>query len=146
MEELFENLTDGNITEVKTVLASVIMALALYQLALIAVGYGKVRTRFLKSGSASFAHRATGDAILPLAFLVALLCFTFLDLDELADETRLLIHAIAGTATIVVLVVKVVLVRRSRGAHRALPFTGFSLFALLAVTWYTSAGDVLIGG
>ena len=32
MEELFENLTDGNITEVKTVLASVIMALALYQL------------------------------------------------------------------------------------------------------------------
>ena len=36
--------------------------------------------------------------------------------------------------------------RQRAGDSDALPFTGFSLFALLAVTWYTSAGDVLIGG
>jgi hypothetical protein len=41
MEDLFDRLMRGNVTEVKVVLASVAAALAVYQLALIAVGYGR---------------------------------------------------------------------------------------------------------
>lgn len=58
MEELVQDLTRGNVTEVKVVLASVVAALACYQLFLMAVGYGKVRLRFLDPGPAAFADRA----------------------------------------------------------------------------------------
>ena len=71
MEDLIENLTRGNVTEVKVVLASVVLALAAYQLVLAAVSYGKVRPRFLESGPATWAHRVSGDTILVLAVLVA---------------------------------------------------------------------------
>jgi hypothetical protein len=56
MEGLIEELTRGNVTEVKVVLATVIVALAVYQLALAAVSYGKVRPRFLESGPATWAR------------------------------------------------------------------------------------------
>ena len=49
MEQLIDDLTNGGVYEVKTVLASVAAALAVYQLVLIAVGYGKLRPRFLGS-------------------------------------------------------------------------------------------------
>ena len=61
MEQLIDDLTFGNVYEVKTVLASVAAALAVYQLVLIAVGYGKVRPRFLGSPAASLTHRGPGD-------------------------------------------------------------------------------------
>jgi hypothetical protein len=38
VEDLFADIARGNVTEVKVVLASVVMALACYQLVLIAVG------------------------------------------------------------------------------------------------------------
>jgi hypothetical protein len=40
MEDFVDSLTRGNPVEVKTVLASVMFALAAYQLVLAAVGYG----------------------------------------------------------------------------------------------------------
>ncbi len=40
MEELLQTLTGGNVTEVKVVLASIVAALAVYQIVLITVGYG----------------------------------------------------------------------------------------------------------
>ena len=71
-----------NVTEVKVVLASIAMALAVYQLALIAVGYGKLRPRFLSSGPASKAHRASGDAIVVLLVLVAAMCIGYFGFDR----------------------------------------------------------------
>ena len=53
MEELIENVTRGNPTEVKVLLASAALALAVYQLVLIAVGYGKLRPPFLAARPAS---------------------------------------------------------------------------------------------
>lgn len=53
----------GNVTEVKVLLTSAAAALAVYQLVLIAVGYGKLRPRFLDAGPAANAHRASGDTI-----------------------------------------------------------------------------------
>ena len=40
MEQLIEDVTRGNVTEVKVVLASMILALAIYQVLLAAVAYG----------------------------------------------------------------------------------------------------------
>ena len=53
VEELIESVTRGNPTEVKVLLASVALALAVYQLVLIAVGYGKLRLPFLAARPAS---------------------------------------------------------------------------------------------
>lgn len=133
MEDFFETVTRGNPTEVKVVLASVALALACYQLLLIAVGYGKLRPGFLTGRAASFSHRAIGDAL-----VVALMCVTLFGFDD--DAT---LHVVAGSALIVVLAVKVAVVRATRGSSRALPPLGFGVFALLALTWATSAGEFL---
>jgi hypothetical protein len=45
LEDLIDTLTRGNATEVKVLLASVALALAVYQLVLIAVGYGSCARR-----------------------------------------------------------------------------------------------------
>ena len=62
MEDWVDALSRGNVAQVKTVLATIVIALALYQLALMAVGYGKLRLPFLKPRAVSFSHRAVGDA------------------------------------------------------------------------------------
>jgi hypothetical protein len=138
VEDLFADMTRGNVTEVKVVLASVVMALACYQLVLIAVGYGKVRLTFLGSRPASLAHRAVGDAIVVMVVVVALMCLSYFGFGE--DRS---LHVIAATALLVVLALKIAVVRWWHGLGRLLPFLGVSVFGLLAVTWLTSAGDFL---
>ena len=49
MEDFVEQSSRGNVEEVKVVLASVVAALAIYQVLLMAVGYGKLRLPFLAS-------------------------------------------------------------------------------------------------
>jgi hypothetical protein len=63
VEDLIDTVTRGNPTEVKVLLVSVALALAVYQLVLIAVGYGKLRPPFLAASPATRAHRAVGDTI-----------------------------------------------------------------------------------
>lgn len=81
MEDLVESLARGNVTEVKVLLASVALALAVYQLVLIAVGYGKVRPPFLDAGPATRAHRASGDAIVVLVVVTAVMCLSYFGLE-----------------------------------------------------------------
>lgn len=70
MEDLVESLARGNVTEVKVLLASVALALAVYQLVLIAVGYGKVRPPFLDAAvpapSGHLRVRAAGGRLADL--------------------------------------------------------------------------------
>ena len=138
MEDLLEGLMRDNITEVKVVLASVALALAVYQLVLIAVGYGKVRPPFLGARPASTGHRTIGDVIALLLVVVGVTCVSVYGFDD--DET---LHAIAGTALLAILTLKVAVVRRGLGLGRALPLLGISVFTLLAVTWASSAGEFL---
>jgi hypothetical protein len=70
MEDLLEGLMRDNVAEVKVVLASVALALAVYQLVLIAVGYGKVRPPFLGARPASTAHRSVGVAIVAVTIAI----------------------------------------------------------------------------
>ena len=139
MEGLIDDLTGGNTTEVKVVLASVVAALAIYQVALMAVCYGKVRVPFLAGRAASGAHRAIGDALVVVIVLVSIMCVSYF---EFEDDTAL--HAAAASLLLVVLVVKVAVVRWWHGLNRLLPALGISIWALIAITFATSAGDFLV--
>jgi hypothetical protein len=138
MEDLVESLTRGNVTEVKVVLASVALALAVYQLVVIAVGYGRLRLPCLAPSPAFKAHRAVGDTIALLMLCTGVMC-----LSVYGFEDDMAVHAVAGSALLAVLAVKVSVVRRDFGLGRFLPLLGLSVFLLLSVTWATSAGAFL---
>ena len=61
------------------------------------------------------------------------------------EKTRALLHATAGSALVVVLAFKVVVVRWWHRMGRFLPAIGLTVLALFMVTWLTSAGDFLRG-
>jgi hypothetical protein len=136
--DAIERLAQGNVGGVKTVLASVALALAVYQLVLIGVSYGKLRVPFLGARPASSAHRASGDAIATLLVLVGATCVAVYGFDD--DMT---VHAIAGAALLGVLAAKVAVVRRGLGLGHRLPVFGVTVFVLLCVTWATSAPEAL---
>jgi hypothetical protein len=138
MEDLVESITRGNPTEVKVVLASVVLALAVYQLLLIAVAFGRVRLPFLAARPAAWAHRAAGDTIAVLIVVVSVMCLAIYGFD---DDGGL--HAIAGVVLLGVLAVKVAAVRIGGRAGRLLPLLGTAVFALIVVTWAASAGGWL---
>ena len=137
MEDFVENLTNGNVTEVKVILASVALSLAVYQLVLISVGYGKLRVPFLAPRPASFAHRAVGGTIATLLVVTAVMCISYFGFEENGA------HIAAAIALLTVLAVKVAVIRRWHSLGRFLPVLGALVFVLLAVTWFTSAGDFL---
>jgi hypothetical protein len=138
MEDLIEDLTDGNVTEVKVVLASVVLALAVYQVLLAAVAYGWLRLPFLEAGPASWTHRASGDAIVVLTVLVAVACISAYGFDDDAGA-----HPVLGTVLLAAIALKAVAVRAGGALSRLLPFIGVGLLALFAATWLSSAGDFL---
>lgn len=141
MEDLVETLTRGNVVQVKTVLASVMFALAAYQLVLAAVGYGKLGPRFLGSGPAFLTHRTSGDAIAVLLLVVGAMCLAVAGEDHGGEDPAF--HAITGALLLCVLVLKVVVVRWWHAAGRFLPLLGASVFVLLGLTWLGSAGEFL---
>jgi hypothetical protein len=138
MEGLVDDLTRGNPTEVKVVLASVVAVLAIYQVALMAVGYGKLRPSFLQAWAASRAHRAIGDALVVIIVVVAVMCVSYFEIEDDAAA-----HAIAASLLLVVLALKIAVVRWWHGLSRLLPVLGISVWALIALTFATSAGDFL---
>jgi Family of unknown function (DUF6529) len=138
IEDLVDTLTRGNPTEVKVVLASVALALAVYQLGLIAVAYGKLRLPFLDPPPASRSHRAVGDTIVVLVVVVALICVSYFGFEDDAS-----LHVASAIALLVVLAVKVCVVRWWHALGRLLPVLGISVWVLLALTWLSSAGDFL---
>lgn len=139
VEDAFQEAARGNLTEVKVVLTSVVAALAVYQLLLISVVYGKVRPPFLAGGPAGLTHRASGDAIVVLIVAIGAICLSY---GELEDDAT--VHAVAGWALVVVLALKIVVVRWWHAAGRLLPVLGISIFSLLVLTWMTTARPFLL--
>jgi Family of unknown function (DUF6529) len=140
VEDLVEEVARGNVTEVKVVLAWVIAALAIYQLVLIAVGYGKVRPRFLAARPAAAAHRASGDAIVVLVAVVATMCVSYFGFESEDGKT---LHIVAAIALLAVLALKIAVLRWWHGLGRFLPLLGLTVFVLIGLTWASSAGDIL---
>jgi hypothetical protein len=120
------------------VLASVALALAVYQLALIAVAYGRITLPFLAPPPAGRAHRAVGDGIVVLVVVVAIMCVGYFGLED--DAT---LHVVSAVGLLVVLALKIAVVRWWHGLGRLLPVLGIGVWVLLALTWLTSAGDFL---
>ncbi len=137
MEDFFVEITRGNVAEVKVVLAVVVGALAVYQVALMAVGWGTVRVRFLSQAVASRAHRAVGDTVVFVTLFVALACLSYFEFEDAGP------HAVAGVALIAALAVKIAVVRWLTPMQRYLPYIGGAVFALFVLTAATSAGEFL---
>ena len=136
MDRLFIELTDNRVPEVKVVLTAVVVMLALYQIALIVVGYGKIKLPFLSSRAAFFSHRTMGDAIVPITLFVAVACLTYFD--EAFDEAFL--HGVLGILLFVVLAFKIAVIHRWRSLDRFLPLLGSSVFVLFVLTALTALG------
>jgi hypothetical protein len=147
MEDFVETLTRDNVSEVKVVLASIVTALAVYQVLLMVVGYGKVWLPFLKPKAASFTHRASGDTIVLITLLVALMCISYFGWDDSShsDDESSSLHAIAGVLLLGVLGLKIVVIRWWHRMGRYLPVLGVAVLALFLVTWFGSAGNYLWG-
>jgi hypothetical protein len=142
MADLIDQLSGGHTTVVKIVLASVLVVLALYQVTLAVVFYGKLRLPFLSPDVAALTHRATGDALVVVAVLVALTCVTGYEVADAAERggARVLGHSIIGSLLLVALLVKVLVVNvGGPRLSRLLPYLGVSVALLLAATWSTSA-------
>jgi hypothetical protein len=137
VEGLIEDVTRGNVTEVKVVLASVVLALAVYQVLLAAVTYGWLRLPFLSAGAAGWTHRASGDAILVLTAVTTTMCIGGYGFEEGGAHTVVALILLSVFAT------KVLVVRLGGRLSRALPLLGVSLLLLFGITWLTSAGDFL---
>ena len=115
VEGIYESLTRGNVAEVKIVLVTILAA-----------------------RPAAMSHRAIGDTIVLLAFLVGLMCVSVYGFDEGG------VHSVAGVAVLVALAAKVAVVRRGGAVLGGLlPVFGLSVFVLFMLTWGTSAGDFL---
>jgi hypothetical protein len=150
LEDLVDGLTQENVTGVKIVLDSVVTALAIYQVFLMAVGYGKVRLPFLGPGPASSTHRAVGDSVVVVTWIVALMCLSYFGFDDggkhgADDEGFAALHVVSGMLLLGVLAVKIIVVRWWHRMGRYLPALGVSVFVLFAITWISSAGDFLFG-
>ena len=149
MEELVDRIARGNVAQVKTVLTTVVAALAAYQVMMMAVGYGKLRLPFLKPRAAAFANRSVGDVIVPITLLVGWMCYAYFGFGDgpehaFDDETtRATIHVWAGAALLGAIALKVLVVRWWHALDRFLPHLGVTVFSLFVVTWVTSAGDYL---
>ena len=138
MEELAASLTRGNVPEVKIVLASVVAVLALYQVALIAVAYGKIRLPFLRPLPAGKAHRAIGDSIVVVTGTVAFLCIAWFGFE---DDAAL--HIVLALILFAVLAFKIAIVRGLFDLGHLLPALGISVFILFWATWFSAAAGHL---
>ena len=122
-------------------LASVAFALAAYQVVLAAVGFRWVRPKVPDAEPAFRAHRASGDAILVLLVVVGAMCLAVAGEDHGGEDAAF--HAVTGGLLFVVLALNVVVIRWWHAAGRFLPLLGASVFVLLALTWFGSAGAFL---
>jgi hypothetical protein len=132
------------VIDMKTVAATGIAVLAVWQLVAALWMYGR-----LPSKAPSWvrpAHRATGTLTLLLTVFVAYHCLWSLGLQTgtLPNgdpvPTRTVVHAVLGCAVAGAVVVKLVAVRSRRAPRWFLPVAGGVLFGLLILAILTSAG------
>lgn len=134
---MVEGLTLGHVSEVKVVLASALAAAAVYQAALMAVGYGVVKPPFLQAGAASGAHRALGDTIVVVTLAVAALCVGVFGWEAERSDA----HVPLALALIGVLGFKVAVVRWIPRLGFLLPVLGVTVMGLFVATWLSAAAE-----
>ena len=138
MEELAVAITRGNVAEVKIVLATVVAALAVLQIALMAVGYGRLKLPFLAPRPAAKAHRAIGDTIVIVTLTIAFLCIAYFGFE---DDAAL--HILLALALLAILSFKIAVIRALPRLGHLLPGLGIAVFLLFWATWFSAAAGHL---
>jgi hypothetical protein len=132
-----------SVIDMKTVVATGIGVLALWQLAGALWMYGRLPGK--APSWVAPAHRASGTLTLLLTAFVAYHCLWTLGLQSgtLPNgdpvSTRTLVHGLLGCAVVGAVVVKLVAVRSRRAPGWLLPVAGGVLFSLLILAVLTSA-------
>jgi hypothetical protein len=135
-------LSGGQVTSVKVVLTSVLAVLAIYQVCLASIFYGKLRVPFLSGRVAAITHRSSGDAIFVVMVLIGLMCVGGYEVRDAIEHrgVRVAAHVVISTLLVVVLSSKVIVLRFGRTrASRLLPYFGGSILLLFLGSWATSS-------
>jgi hypothetical protein len=123
--------------QLKSVLASVVLGLAVFQISSAAWFMGKLKFVPPAPRRLSLVHRLTGAALLLVTLPIAYHCaFAY---GAQTFTTRIAVHSIAGCFFYGAFVAKVTVVRSKRLPGWTLPLAGGTLFVTVAVLWYTSA-------
>ena len=133
------DVTGGELLLWKVVAATVVFALAGFQVLMAARFWQVTPFPAISGGTAARLHRGVGRVTLLLAVIVALSCVA--GPAGPTSPTRVLLHSIFGTLLFVVLVAKFLLIRVLRTGDKALPFVGTALFLVFAAIWATSVAD-----
>ena len=123
--------------QLKSVLASVVLGLAAFQIA--TAGWFMGKPSFLRAAPRRLGsvHRMTGILALLVTLPVAYHCAFAYGVQTLT--TRTAVHSIAGCFFYGAFVAKVTVVRSKRLPGWALPLAGGTLFVTVFLIWYTSA-------
>jgi Family of unknown function (DUF6529) len=131
------SLLGANPLPVKSLLATIALALAAVQVLLALWIYGKLPLAAGAPRPVPVAHRVTGWVAFALTVPVAVHCLIAYGVQ--LGSPRVIIHSVAGCFFYGAFAAKVLLVHNRRLPGWALPVAGGTLAVLLAVLWYTSA-------
>ena len=134
----FNDLTDGHLLAWKTSLASLIVVLAVLQVAL-AGRFWAERGLPLAPETAATVHRWNGRVLLVLSLLLGYVCL--LTQAGPTDPVRILLHSILGGTLFVLLGAKLTVLHVVRGRRAWLPALGIALFVNYVALWVLSAVD-----
>jgi hypothetical protein len=121
----------------KAWLATIVLALAVAQIALALWLYGKIGRA--APSWAGDAHRLVGTLAFLVSLPVAYHCLWSLGFETHADQTRRFVHSILGCTFYGMFTMKVLCVRASRVPGWALPVIGGAVFTVLVALWLTSS-------
>ncbi len=133
---LFGQTTYAGVISLKSLLATIALALAVVQVGLALWMYGKLPLGRAPKRVAS-THRVTGIVAVIVTLPVALHCAIAYGVQ--ISQPRVLVHSVAGCFFYGAFLAKVLLVHSRKLPGWALPVAGGLLAVLIAVLWYTSA-------
>lgn len=134
---LFGQTTYTGVISLKSLLATIALALAVVQVVLALWMYGKLPLAKRAPRRVAFAHRITGVVAFIVTLPVAVHCA--IAYGAQIWNPRVLVHSVAGCFFYGAFLAKVLLVHSRKLPGWALPVAGGILAVLLAVLWYTSA-------
>jgi hypothetical protein len=139
MVKFLNDLTGGQLLLWKVIAASVVFALAGFQVLLAARFYEASTVPPVSVGVASRTHRFNGRLTILLAVLVAFTCLT--GPAGPVSPPRVLLHSVFGSLVFALLALKYTVLKVARGGDRLLPWIGGSLFLCFGAIWATSVAD-----
>lgn len=123
----------------KSVAASVLLALAVGQLAAISLARG-----WIGSGDVALRRKATrwhhAEGYLGLAIVVIVAFYCTRLLPDSVKTTRVSVHALLGTTVVSLGFIKATVARAFPQRYAWLPYLGAALFAFVVALWISAAG------